>query len=412
MLYVAFRLRDTPLITVGDAVESFLDNSDRTTEGMCLLTKEDVVAAVRKGHRWDQNRVDTDAALASRGPDTQTTATETEAKPLPPPRPPPKTARLRKLRWSQSASGLRWSMTIGLILVALLVVTVLLGVATRAIESSGFTIAEVGIGKVTPSAIITGWNIGMKGSPGNRIISSILVANLPQTIFSFLYLNLNGLLTTMWLASEWSDFATKRKTLRVSKPKGLQRSTHFLHLPYKVAVPLMVLSGLLHWMISQALFLVVLAEYYSDGTLATPVAVASCGFSPLAMLMALVAGVVLVTAVSVLAFACHYDPHMPLAGSCSAAISAACHQPDWDADAAMKLVKWGVVPDRLVGREIVDDHSQEEHGQKDVVGHCCFTSGDAGPLQDGRQYAGSQTMSWSRKEGRPRTATLETKKAL
>jgi hypothetical protein len=64
MLYVAFRLRDNPLITVGDAVESFLDNSDRTTEGMCLLTKEDVVGAVRKGQWWDQNRVNTTAALA------------------------------------------------------------------------------------------------------------------------------------------------------------------------------------------------------------------------------------------------------------------------------------------------------------------------------------------------------------
>jgi hypothetical protein len=144
-------------------------------------------------------------------------------------------------------------MTIGLILVALLVVTVLFAVATRAIEGSSFTIAQVGFGKVTPSAISTGWSIGMTGSAGHRILSSILVANLPQTIFSFLYLNLNGLLTTMLLASGWRDFATDRKTLRVSKPKGTQRSTHFLHLPYKVAVPVMVMSGLLHWMISQAL---------------------------------------------------------------------------------------------------------------------------------------------------------------
>ncbi|EXJ85156.1 hypothetical protein A1O3_05831 [Capronia epimyces CBS 606.96] len=360
MLWLAFRVQDAPLITVGDAVESFLNESDRTTQGVCLLTKEEVVKLARRKTHWQEQGDDKDK-------DENKSSTK-EAK----------VAQLQRLRWSKAASRTRWSVTIGFIVIALIVVGVLLSRAVSTVNSAGFTIQDVGFGKVTPWAIVTGWNVGEQGSATNRIMSSILVANLPQTIFSFLYLNLNGLLTSMWLASEWSDFATQRKTLRVSKPKGAQRSTHFLQLPYKVAMPLMVLSGLLHWMISQAIFLVVLAEYNSDGTLASPVAVASCGFSPLAMILALAAGGVIIITTLVLGFARHYDPAIPLAGSCSVAISAACHQPDWDHDAAMKPVKWGVIPDGLVAHDRVD---------QDMVGHCSFTSGDAGPLQHGNKYA-------------------------
>lgn len=38
MCYVAFGLTDRPLITVGDAVSSFLEHPDRTTEGACLVS--------------------------------------------------------------------------------------------------------------------------------------------------------------------------------------------------------------------------------------------------------------------------------------------------------------------------------------------------------------------------------------
>lgn len=40
MLYVAFRIHDGPLITVGDSIESFLVAPDKSTEGRCLTTKQ------------------------------------------------------------------------------------------------------------------------------------------------------------------------------------------------------------------------------------------------------------------------------------------------------------------------------------------------------------------------------------
>jgi hypothetical protein len=53
---------------------------------------------------------------------------------------------------------------------------------------------------------------------------------------------------------------------------------------------------------------------------------------------------------------------MPLASSCSAAISAACHPPEGDVDACLLPVQWGTVK-----------HVSAEDGDKGV-GHCSFSS--------------------------------------
>lgn len=350
MLFVAFRLGDHPLITVGDAVESFLDHNDKTTEGLCLLTRNDVIRAVRYRKHWTvQGQQKYGKAVIG------------------------KLARRQRERWAAAASVLRWSLTVGCLLLALVVSSFLLSFAIKTIESNGFTVAQIGFGKVVPTAIISGWDIGTDGDASSKILGSIVIANLPQTILSFLYLNLNGLLTSMWLASEWSDFASERKTLRVSKPKGKQRSTHFLQLPYKIALPLMVLSGLLHWLISQSIFLAVIAEYDPAGNLYDPIAIASCGFSPLAIIVVIVFGGSLIVATFALGWFRRYDASMPLVGSCSAAIAAACHQPDWDTDASVRAVQWGVIPD------VVDSKR---------VGHCAFSSGEVQPLLEGKEYAG------------------------
>ncbi|KIW71268.1 hypothetical protein PV04_03451 [Phialophora macrospora] len=350
MLFVAFRLKDNPLITVGDAVETFLNENDRTTEGLCLLSKKDVMHATRSRGHWSIHGAKGCGDAVSGKP-----------------------ARRQTRRWAAAASRMRWSLTIGFILLALAVCSFLLVFAIRVIELYGFDIQRIGFGRVTPVTIITGWDVGKKGSPTSMILSSILIANLPQTILSFLYLNLNGLLTSMWLASEWSDFASQRKTLRVSKPKESQRSTHFLQLPYKIAVPLMVLSGLLHWLISQSIFLAVIAEYAPTGRLFDDVAIASCGFSPLAMILVIVFGGLIIVVTVGLGWFRTYDSSIPLVGSCSLAIAAACHQPEWDRDASLKPVQWGVIPDVVDGKG---------------VGHCAFTSGEVEPLLEGKRYAG------------------------
>lgn len=68
--------------------------------------------------------------------------------------------------------------------------------------------------------------------------------------------------------------------------------------------------------------------------------------------------------------------HMPIAGSCSAAIAAAAHRPGSDADASVLPVKWGVVTGSS-GGEVV---------------HVCFTSENATCPKDGQLYAGTESQ--------------------
>ncbi len=44
MFLVAFGIKDNPLITIGDAIDSFLNSNDPTTGGMCLISKEAIKA--------------------------------------------------------------------------------------------------------------------------------------------------------------------------------------------------------------------------------------------------------------------------------------------------------------------------------------------------------------------------------
>jgi hypothetical protein len=62
-----------------------------------------------------------------------------------------------------------------------------------------------------------------------------------------------------------------RKTLRVSAPVGIQRSSYFVSMPLRYGIPLIVTMSLLHWLISQSLFVVATVSYESDGTAGTPV---------------------------------------------------------------------------------------------------------------------------------------------
>jgi hypothetical protein len=71
-----------------------------------------------------------------------------------------------------------------------------------------------------------------------------------------------------------------------------------------------------------------------------------------------------------------YDPGISLVGSCSAAISAACHRPSADTMAYERPVMWGVVDEANVW--------QGASG----VGHCCLTSFEVTKPVEGRLYAG------------------------
>lgn len=173
------------------------------------------------------------------------------------------------------------------------------------------------------------------------------MANLPQLLVSLSYLVLNGLVTCMALAHEWNQFASSRKSLRVIKPEGKQRSTYFLQLPYRWSTPLAAISCLVHWLTSQTFFLIRLTAMNSDGQLLEEESLSACGVSKLSAFVLVVmlgALVIVVTVISVF----HFKARIPFAASCSFVISAACHPPPNQVNPHLNEVQWGVVDDYQV----------------------------------------------------------------
>lgn len=178
------------------------------------------------------------------------------------------------------------------------------------------------------------------GLADRGIIWMVLLANTPQLLVSLAYFMYNALLSCMLLAAEYDDYALQRKPLRVSWPKGSQRSTYYLSLPYRYSIPLLGASAVLHWLVSQSLYFVEIIPYDIHGDLYATKTI-TCGYSPQAIILAMILGGVLIGGSIVLGMR-RFKSSMPLALYCSAAISAACH-PCTEGDHGMKPVQWGEI---------------------------------------------------------------------
>lgn len=240
-----------------------------------------------------------------------------------------------------------------------------IGLENRFLQAKSIShLWKMGYGTVTSESLVdifTGGNAG--------IIGPVLLANTPQVILSFLYLTYNGLFSCMLLMEEWNGFARERKPLRVTSPTGIQRSSYWLQLPYTYGIPLLVMSGLLHWLVSQSIFLARVTVLDQQGREVLSEAISTCGYSCIAIITVIIVGSIMVL-FGILTGSRKYKEGMPLIGSCSAAISAACHPLSNDSDASLHPIMWGVVEN------------------KDPVGHCCFSSLDVSPPVNGKVYAG------------------------
>jgi hypothetical protein len=224
----------------------------------------------------------------------------------------------------------------------------------------------LGFGSTNELTLIgLGWDA--KGE--KSLIWNVLLPNLPQLIFSVLYFQYNSLFTCMAAAKEWSNYGHKRRSLRVSSnPRGEQRSRYFLQLPYRYSIPLLVASILMHWMLSQSIFIVAVGEVWDWKVLA-------CGYSPIAIIFVIITAVLMAAAVIVTALR-RLPTAMPVAASCSLAIAAACHHPDNipQPDASMFPLQWGVM------------WRQREGSGWELTDHCGFSHYPVEKPQDGIVY--------------------------
>ncbi|KAH7141569.1 hypothetical protein B0J13DRAFT_637349, partial [Dactylonectria estremocensis] len=315
-------LEKRPLLTLGDAMDSFLEYPDPATKGRCLLSKSPGQLL-----SWEAG---------------------------------PRIWLPTKHRWAASVSRTRCAVTISLYIATIVAASILLEMGIEHIGGST-SLVELwnrGFGQVSVDTLIDFHKVGAEG-----LISMALISNLPQLILSLLYAALNGMWTAMLVGAEWNSYGFGHKSLRTTYPVGHQRKTYWLSLP-------LVRSATLHWLISQSIFFVRLALYQDkeryyprEGNTTT------CGYSPIAIIFSIGLGS-LILLITVGWSLRTMKAAIPLGGTCSAVVSAACHRPEGDEYAASELVKWGVVPGRNGGR----------------WDHCSVTSWPAEALERGRLY--------------------------
>ncbi|KAL3481374.1 hypothetical protein BJX99DRAFT_164303 [Aspergillus californicus] len=364
----AVLLRDRPLLTIGDAISSFLRVPDESTRGKCLLSRE--VASRRQPISWRlyaiTSRATTYCLSKLRNVGLKVPGTlglglysapiskdyeqelKYEAQP--------------KRRWSSSSTA-RWVICLFTYISSMGLCLGLLIYGLARMDNTD-RIWDSGLASVDTKTMIDSLDW-----PGG-LIPNTLIANIPQLIFSVLYFMSNSVLTSMTLAVEWNSFSLKRKGLRVSSPpQGQQRRTHFLSLPYRYGVPLITLSTLLHWLMSQSIFLVRILAWTQWGERNPSGDTMTVGYSPPAIVIGLCVGALLPAGL-VLMGRRRFRSGMPVAGSCSLAIAAACHpQTREDEEIEYQLLKWGV-----------------ELDQTGDVGHCTFSSENVQPPEDGIIY--------------------------
>jgi hypothetical protein len=382
MATVAFSNKlEQPLCTIGDAIASFVTDPDPTTTDMCMTTQE----YIRMYEAAKRNAAEVNEVLFKENFGSLLN----DWRPLS-----PLAWSTKRLRWWHAPSRARWWWFI-LFFTACLATTI--GLLGRALyfytgDKSLTALANIGLGHSSSQTMITGWAISSMRNRSAAIILSVLVANTPQIVLSFLYFSVNGICTCMSLSAEWASYSVSRssaprgfaKTLRTSDPVGSQRSTYFLQLPFRFAIPLIVVSTLLHWLISQSIFTAVITIYDELGNLKEKFAVTTCGFSPFAMILVIVAGFLLLLAVGGLG-SMKLDPGMRVVGSCSAAISAACH-----VQTKSEKERWDLVQGPMVWGDIGALGNSDDFGfadaEQDDVRHCTFACASA---PSGKQTAGA-----------------------
>ncbi|GIZ37914.1 hypothetical protein CKM354_000134300 [Cercospora kikuchii] len=208
-------------------------------------------------------------------------------------------------------------------------------------------------------------------------IASVLLVNTPQIGLSCCYLGYNGILTSMHLAYEFSGYAVDRKGLRVTEPRGAQRSTYWLQLPFRYSLPLLAATALLHWLISQSLFLIRVVPYRAELSTQTLEALTADKSGVGISLVPMLAGVVLALCMLLIVMGLGFRKlasNMPIAGSCSFALAAAAHRPQEDEKASTLPLMWGEI----------------FHMGTEDLGHCSFTSEEVVEVEPNRKYAGSR----------------------
>ncbi|KAI0836750.1 hypothetical protein F5Y06DRAFT_288376 [Hypoxylon sp. FL0890] len=284
---VLSRRNQPPLVTLGDAMESFIERPDPVTAGMCTLGQHNIRRAMTRSK-----------AFVVPGPRQWQALKRRRGSAIP------------KSVWA--TSYLLFAVGITICAYFLNSIVTYSGLYGSFFESEQNSYIDI------PTTFVAG----------------VLLANSPQLLLSFCYLAYNNLFTRLQMAREWSIFSEGYHALRVTDPKGDQYSTYRLQLPYKYSVPLITISIFLHWLLSNTIYLFISTGGYFgtdsfvgdnliDPSLPPNTAIA-VGYSSWSLLGMLVTSCVLILVPIALSLK-RLPSNMVNIGSNSLALSAACH---------------------------------------------------------------------------------------
>ncbi|KAF7167150.1 hypothetical protein CNMCM5623_000557 [Aspergillus felis] len=347
--------KDQPLCTTGDAIQSFLKRPDPYTQSRCLVAKYDYE---KLGSEEWTTRAPNVGDLWAGG----------------------------RWRWGKAVNWWQWTVYV----LCVCSVIIFAGFYLPPFNMPNFitvsqsAIAALGLGQ--PHSTLAATKAGV-----SNLLTGFVCANAPQLIVSYIYLALNNMMTTMLAMAEWCSYTTgprsQPKALRVSSPvpNTEQKSTYTLSVPLKWGIPTTICVTVLHWLISEMVFLARIDVYdvNSHGS-GTPTSVTDIFYSPLAMIIAVSLGSAMVAILVIIGIFKKYPDSMPLAGCCSASIAAAC-QPsrvlgngignqEFPEDLVYKKIQWGVV-------------ESPEENMPLGIGHATFAAEDVSPLVEGKLYA-------------------------
>ncbi|KAK2616558.1 hypothetical protein QQS21_000601 [Conoideocrella luteorostrata] len=301
VLFLLPKSRRDPLVVSGDAIASFIRNPDKTTIGRCTLDKHKVKTEITVKY------------VTVAGP------TQWVSKPR---------------RWLTAIRTKIWARNYAIFILV------------TCVACSSFIIVQVASPMRGLHNLTDHLSNGMSalGNTPDSLLSSVFSVSVPQILLSFTYMVYNSTFTHLSVEREWNSYSLGYRPLRVTDPKGQQRSTYRLQLPYRYSIPLISVSILLHWVCSNAYYIIALeGGYYildidthyssgipkppSDKTGFSPEGFIIIGYSTFMVLWLFVAVVVLPFVPLGLGYRT-MPGRMPPGGSNSFVISAACHVPN------------------------------------------------------------------------------------
>ncbi|KAJ5664257.1 hypothetical protein N7507_004988, partial [Penicillium longicatenatum] len=361
MLIAALDRRKEIFLTIGDALASFLRRPDQYTVNNCLMARtnkgQSKVKLTLNEYPW--------VSIFSRSVPFR----YGEASP-----PQPKTVSTARRTWS-SAFPPRMVAFLVLFKAGLVALgAIAIRFNTTMFGESGYDLALIGQSS-WDKKVNTLYHSQFYPTVGLGFVAVVLIANIPQLIISIVYTVYNNALTRMLLAAEFNSYAVKYKPLRVSFPTGEQRSTYYLSVPYRYSIPFLAIFTLSHWLASEALSFYQIVPINIKGDFEPDRTVNGLNASSLGFRIMVVPWFITVVVFFILMLRRFKSASIPLALNCSAALSAACHRPPDDNDAAEKPVKWGEV----VGMKVPNLSTHIGPGIADLeteCRHCSFTSKD------------------------------------